>query len=79
MDNILFVCLTATFLTVILLADTVEKQKGQIELLETNLKECRKQSFERHEMAKDLSNICDEFQSSRRAKNKYIKKHEIIN
>jgi len=68
--------LTVLIVSMIYLSCTNLKKEN--EQLRKELKECNETSFKRFEHARKLSDICDTFQSSRKAKNKYIRKHEII-
>lgn len=79
MRNYIFICIVTLFFGLIYLNFQLIKANEINEELVKELKECRETSFKRFEHARNLTDICDEFQSSRRAKNKYIAKHEIIN
>lgn len=72
MKNPLFICFLIIFFCVIFLGVKLESQKAEIETLKTELNECRQTSFERFEIARQLSDICDKFQSSRNEKYKFI-------
>jgi len=60
------------FGSIIFLGTKLTEQTKLLKALENELNECRKESFERFEVAVALSDICDKFQSSKNAKNKYI-------
>lgn len=55
--------------------DSINKSYKETKI---ELSTCNKRSYERFELAKDLTEICDRFRSSRTAKTKYMFENGII-
>jgi len=72
MKNYIFICFGLLFIALLLINKELIKAKKENDKLKTELKDCNELSFERFQEAVALSDICDQFQSSRNAKNKYI-------
>lgn len=81
MKNNTFVIITLLFLTVVYLGDKVVLKRSnelllldRVNILESKLDSLKTSYFELESEAIDLSDICDEFKSSREAKEQYYLK-----